>query len=145
MKRIAEFKILSHDHHTGLVFARRMKQIAMNEDFPSIQKAWMEIASYYKTELEPHFYIEETFIAQSLKELGDMALVDRLYAEHHALHQFVTAECNQSAQDLYHFAELLAQHIRFEERELFEVAQNKLTPDVLNLVAEASSRMRNII
>lgn len=142
MKRIDQLKILSHDHHAGLVFARRMKQIAESGDADAIQAAWVEIKAYYEIDLKPHFEIEETLIAPALRELGETDKVDKMCAEHEKLQQFVTEACAQTAKDLHEFGVLLAQHIRFEERELFEVVQDKLPPFVLDKVALASAKMR---
>ncbi len=91
MKRIDQLKILSHDHHEGLVFARRMKQIAANKDSVSIQAAWVEIEAYYKTELKPHFHIEESLIASALLELGKIEMVDKMQTEHAELQQFIAS------------------------------------------------------
>ena len=141
MKRIDQLKILSHDHHVGLVFARRMKQVAASKDSVLIQAGWVEIEAYYKTELKPHFHIEESLLAPALMEHGKIEMVDKMQTEHAELQQFFTAECHQTIQDLHDFGVLLAQHIRFEERELFDVAQDILSSDILDHVARASFKM----
>ncbi len=49
---------------------------------------------------------------------------------------------HQTVRDLHDFGVLLAQHIRFEERELFEVGQDILSSDILDHVARVSFKMR---
>ena len=136
MKRVPELQALSEDHHSGLVLARKAKR-AGGEDGISISKVWADVEARFKSELEPHFQIEESFIASNLEAQGESQLVKRFYEEHEALRQFFTPGSGRTSVDLQSFGELLEKHIRFEERELFEVAQNSLSPDELCAVERA--------
>jgi len=110
---------------------------ASSQDGPSALEMWAEVEAVFKSELEPHFEIEESFIGEVLKAAGESQLAQRLSDEHEALRRFLTPGRRRTADDLRRFGELLEQHIRFEERELFQVAQDKLTSDELGAVAKA--------
>jgi len=98
---------------------------------------WVEVEAVFKSVLEPHFAIEESFIGDALRAAGESELAQRLADEHEALRRFLMPRHRRTVDDLRHFGELLEQHIRFEERELFQVAQDKLTSDELDAVAKA--------
>jgi len=137
MKRVSQLRDLSEDHHHGLVLARKAKKAASGQDGTSGLEMWAEVEAVFKSKLEPHFEIEESFIGQALKAVGEGQLAERLSDEHEALRRFLLPGHRRTLDDLRHFGELLERHIRFEERELFQVAQDKLTSDELDAVAKA--------
>ena len=137
MKRIPELRDLSDDHHHGLVLARKAKRAADGEVGPSVVEVWAMARESFRTELEPHFQIEEKFIGASLNDQGESQLAQRLLDEHTALREFFAPEHARTVAGLRRFGELLEQHIRFEERELFQVAQTTLDADTLAAVAAA--------
>jgi hemerythrin-like domain-containing protein len=137
MKRIPELRDLSDDHHHGLVLAQKAKQAAARADLRAAAEMWVEVEMQFAAELAPHFQIEETLIAPHLEDAGESAMTRRLYDEHRALRECVQPGSGRTPADLGRFGDLLESHIRFEERELFEVAQRRLSPEALIAVAEA--------
>ena len=137
MKRAPQLRDLSEDHHHGLVLARKAKLAASGQEGSSGPEIWAEVEAVFKRELEPHFEIEESLIGEALRAAGESQLAQRLVDEHEALRQFLLPRHRRTVDDLRRFGELLEQHIRFEERELFQVAQEKLTSDELGAVAKA--------
>ena len=137
MKRAPQLRDLSEDHHHGLVLARNAKLAGSGDKAPSVSEMWAHVEAVFKSELEPHFEIEESFIGEALRGAGESQLAQRLVDEHEALRQFLLPGHRRTVDDLRRFGELLEQHIRFEERELFQVAQEKLTGDELAAVAQA--------
>ncbi|MBI4937833.1 MAG: hemerythrin domain-containing protein [Nitrosomonadales bacterium] len=129
MKRSPALRKLSNEHHHGLVLAKRARKAAGTED---AQRAWQEIRARFATELEPHFLAEESGLLPALERAGATDLVQRTLAEHAALRRLIG---ENGAQSMTGFAELLEQHIRFEERELFEAAQQKLSPEEIGKLA----------
>ena len=115
---------------------RKAKRAAADKD-TNTSIVWTEVEEKFKTELEPHFQIEEKFIGKALETHGELELATRLYAEHKALRACVAPGSGRSSEDLKRFGLLLEKHIRFEERELFEVAQKRLSPEALKAVSEA--------
>lgn len=126
MKRDPALRNLSNEHHQGLVLAKRAKKAACTDD---AQQAWNEIRSRFATEMEPHFQDEETGLLPALERAGEAELVKRTLDEHIALRRLIG---ENSVESMIRFAGLLEQHIRFEERELFEAAQRVLTPAELD-------------
>lgn len=123
MKRSPALRALSSEHHTGLVLARRASLAADGD----VTAAWNDVAHRFETELEPHFRTEETALLPALAQAGEKAIVERTLAEHAQLRQLIY-DRPHTADSLRAFADLLTQHIRFEERELFAAAQARL-PD----------------
>ncbi|MBU0528544.1 hemerythrin domain-containing protein [bacterium] len=141
MKRIPELRDLSDDHHRGLVLARKAKLASKSKDESLIANVWKEIKEKFISELEPHFQIEEKFIAPNLAALGKVILLERFYTDHKILRKLIKSGSKKTSVELHFVGVLLEKHIRFEERELFEEAQNYLSTDLLNSIAKASKEM----
>lgn len=122
MKRSPGLRTLSSEHHTGLVLARRATKAAANDQ---VADTWREVAQRFEAELEPHFHQEEEMLLPALMLVGETAIVQRTLAEHAQLRALVY-DGARNAETLGLFAELLQSHIRFEERELFSIAQIRL-------------------
>lgn len=142
MKRIPELRDLSEDHHHGLVLVRKAKQAAEAGSDAAVKEAWGEVERVFSAELEPHFQIEERFIASILEKRGEEKLTQRLHSDHKAIRTAVMPDQGRSPADLQRFGVLLEDHIRFEEREFFEVAQQRLSPEELRAVEEACRARR---
>ncbi|GGB96591.1 hypothetical protein GCM10011352_23390 [Marinobacterium zhoushanense] len=137
MKRSAELRALSSDHHRALVLAKQAKQ-ATAENEAALAKLWLEIERAYRSELEPHFAIEERYLSEPLMELGETALVERLHKEHRRLRSYFATDADHSLNALHAFGELLARHVRFEEREFFNIAESRLSTEILAAVEHTS-------
>ena len=140
MNRIAALRDLSDDHHQGLVLARMAKQVANGKGTLSVAETWDEVVSKFEQELEVHFQIEEDFLVAPMKTAGETDLVHQLLDEHRRLRGFVAAGADRTAEALEQFGLLLEQHIRFEERQFFEIAQERLDEDTLKHVLEACAK-----
>ena len=130
MKRCTALRDLSNEHHHGLVLAKRAIKAAGTADE---EKVWRGIQTRFAVDLEPHFQIEELVLLPALEQTGEAELVRRTLDDHVELRRLIS---EGSAQAMIEFAELLTQHIRFEERELFEVAQQKLSAAELDALAD---------
>jgi iron-sulfur cluster repair protein YtfE (RIC family) len=137
MKRLPELRQLSEDHHHGLVLARKARRAGTVSKTPSITAIWEEVLEKFRLELEPHFLIEEQYLAPPLLDLGETELIQRFNLEHRQLRALVNHQNNWSLTALHAFGKLLEKHIRFEERELFEVAQRRLSANHLKAIQEA--------
>jgi hypothetical protein len=134
MKRARELKPLSEEHHLALVLARAAKRAADIEG--PLDETWRRISAEYEQQLAPHFRVEEDMLVPPLRELGEYEMVDRLLEDHRKLKAFIESPVH-SATALRAFGELLDQHVRYEEREVFERAQQILSPADLARVFEA--------
>jgi hemerythrin-like domain-containing protein len=117
MKRSQALIRFSREHHSALVFARRVKLNApgsgvfkkLAEDFPA----------KWKKEIAPHFAEEERTILPRLVAAGATGLAERLQRDHDELRGLSAQATGGDAAALKSFGKLIYDHIRFEERELF--------------------------
>jgi hemerythrin-like domain-containing protein len=127
MRREPNLVRLSREHHTGLVLAKRARELPMR-DASQRRAAWAEIQARFAEQLEPHFALEEQGLLPALRGAGEDALVERTLAEHDALRALVASDAPEAPS---RFGEALNAHIRFEESVVFETAQQVLGPSVL--------------
>lgn len=126
MRRHQQLQDLSREHHTALQLALRARRAVQSGDAAQIAASAMACIEAFSVELDPHFVIEETELLPVLAQQGEHALVQRTLAEHEQLRSLIVQLAQANATSLQSFAELLNAHVRFEERELFEVAQRHL-------------------
>ena len=136
MKRIAELRDLSDDHHTALVLARRSRDWAKLDDASALADGWRRIREAFAAHLAPHFEIEERHLLPGLEAIGEPALAVRIRADHAALRALVEA-AEPGRDGAERFGRLLEAHVRFEEREVFEIAQARLPAPALRAIAAA--------
>ena len=133
MKRDPRLHPLSSDHHHALALARRAARAAAEPSGPAADAVWREVRSLFLADLTPHFDVEERILLPALRAAGEVELVERTLAEHAAIRACVADE-GEVRSRLATFATLLTEHVRFEERVLFEVAQARLPETVLEEV-----------
>ena len=138
MKRHPALSQLSREHHSALVLAKRAQQATNPEVTASFMAA---IGAIFARELEPHFRVEEERLLPLLRHVGQAPLVERTLVEHEELRLLVGQFALGDASGLRRFGELLAAHVRFEERELFPVAEAHLEPQALASVKRDSKHV----
>jgi iron-sulfur cluster repair protein YtfE (RIC family) len=140
LKRHAAFYALSHDHHDGLMLCWKIRSGLSSKIDP------MRIKSYtnwfYSTQLLPHFEMEEKVIFPLLEPENEMT--KKALADHRRLRRLF--EDNEDvSRSLSRIEEELEDHIRFEERVLFDEIQKRLSNDVLErLVSNPALRSNNM-
>ena len=128
MKRHADLVRLSREHHAALKLARAARLAAESGCPERITTAARRVATAFRDELEAHFRDEERTLLNRLERAGLHVLVERTARDHARLRQLAAALARQADTDLLaRFAELLVEHVRFEERELFESVQTHLS------------------
>ena len=137
MKRHQQLRQLSREHHNGLLASLLLKKgIAKDADLNTMTTF---IVDFWKNDLEVHFEKEETVLLPALHHtLFDEHLNTRLLEEHQLLRSYIYAlQHKEPTVSLINaFAELLEQHIRFEERIFFPEAEKKLTEEQLQQIGE---------
>lgn len=130
IKRIEELQGVSREHHHALLLSWKINQgIKKNVDTKRI----LSYIQWFREEhLKPHFEIEEKWIFPILGKEDPM--VKRALEDHQ--HLMSMAHLEMDTHELEIFADDLKEHIRFEERELFQKAQNQATPEELRLIKE---------
>jgi hemerythrin-like domain-containing protein len=140
MKRDLGFWGLTSDHHHALVLARRARLASEGTGPVSPEAAWREVVDDWRASIAAHFDAEERLLLPALGRVGESALVARTLAEHAGLRRVIGEPPEDRREALERFAELLDAHVRFEERELFEIAQARLTPGELDAIAAGTGR-----
>ncbi|PKO88861.1 MAG: hemerythrin HHE cation-binding protein [Betaproteobacteria bacterium HGW-Betaproteobacteria-12] len=126
MKRSPALLQLSREHHTALSLAMR---IAKATDQTAQERLLATVPALFRGELEPHFQEEERSLLPQLAQAGETALVARTLDEHAQMRALAAAIAGGDAAALAPFGRLLQAHVRFEERELFVVAEQRLFAD----------------
>ena len=132
MKRAAELAPLSREHHEALVLARR----AANADLGCAEAAAQRehLLQRWRVQFEPHFAAEERHLLPALVAAGEADAAARAAAEHEGLRRLVERLRQGELQALPAWGAAMQAHVRFEERELFPLAER-----VLDLAALFSS------
>jgi hemerythrin-like domain-containing protein len=130
---------LSHQHQHALALCVRLDRALQAKDVDL--EAWQsEIQTIFDQEIAFHFAAEEKTIFPPASRFSELQpLVEELQAEHAMLREFfarATARGLKEA-DLPTFVEELAQHIRKEERQLFEGLQKAMTAQDLSTLGTA--------
>ena len=129
MKRHEQLQDPSREHHLALKLALLARRALVSGEPLQIQAAATTCATAFVSDLEPHFVREETDVLPMLAQAGETALVERTLSEHDEMRRLAARLPAGDPATLERFGELLGAHVRFEERELFEVAQRHLEPD----------------
>lgn len=128
MKHHPELLQLSREHHAALKLALHARRAAESGDPNGIAEMAQRVASFFSGELDRHFHAEEQGVLVFLKRSGKDDLARRILAEHDELRRLIGALSHPEAAILLSFADLLAAHVRFEERELFPLAETMQAP-----------------
>lgn len=130
MKRSEALTALARDHHLALVLARRARRSSeLSED--NLGLLLVDLTTAFAQLLEPHFEIEEQKLLPIMRSKGEVARVERTLAEHQSLRDYMSRIAHGDVSQLAPFGELLAIHIRFEDRELFRIAETLFTDSEL--------------
>lgn len=123
MKRSPTLVQLSREHHTALSLALRIEKATTDSAQAAIAAT---LPALFRGELEPHFQEEEGTLLPALKLAGETAAVERTLQEHARLRDLAAAIRQGAIPALAEFGLLLRAHVRFEERELFPLAERVL-------------------
>lgn len=129
---------LSRQHQHALALCVRIDRASPLAE--SDVSAWqIEIVQHFQAEIRIHFIAEEQFVfpvAGSYSELNP--LVDELWSDHAWLRErFAQAEAQLlSGSEITEFARRLSEHIRKEERQLFERLQQLMSGEELALMGQ---------
>jgi hemerythrin-like domain-containing protein len=125
MKRSPELTPLSRDHHKALSAAQRLSRA---EDEAA---ACRELLDFWTSHGSRHFQIEEDVLLPAWLELdpaADGEMAARTVREHLEIRTAVrrARHSDSDLNDLRAVGKLLADHVRFEERELFPLIESRL-------------------
>jgi hemerythrin-like domain-containing protein len=137
MQRTQQLVPFSHDHHHGLVVCRRIQEGLKQKIDPG--RIINYVRDFWLKDLAQHFEEEENLLLPLLEETN--VFVKRTIEEHRGLRTLIDqmSEEDDEAKEplLTAFADLLKAHIRFEERELFPLLEQKVNPERLTEVTKS--------
>ena len=129
MKRHAALQYLSRDHHKALKLARQACFASDSGHVIAIAEAAQMINALFPEWIEGHFRAEEATLLPALATAGGGELVRQVLAQHAELRALTQQLETPDGPTLARFGKLLTEHVRFEEREVFESAQTLLYPE----------------
>ncbi|HKF04590.1 MAG TPA: hemerythrin domain-containing protein [Candidatus Sulfotelmatobacter sp.] len=133
---------LSRQHQHALALCVRIER-AMPIDNSKLAGWQLEIAQQFETEIKVHFAAEEQILFPVARAFGELnPLIEDLLADHQWLRAcFARAEARQSSpEELLAFARRLSDHVRKEERQLFERLQKLMPPAELATLGQQLDR-----
>jgi hypothetical protein len=135
LKRSEALRSLSRDHHQALAVAQRLRRA---EDPEEAAAAFLD---FWLSEGALHFRIEEEVLMPLWAFLGTVepAAAQRLAQEHLQIRTAALGlqERKPSLPAVRELGTQLAAHVRFEERELFELIEQDLDATELERLAKA--------
>lgn len=124
MPRTGALLSLSREHHTSLVLARAARKAAESNDAATCVVAVQRIEAHWQDVLVTHFAQEEALL-QLAEDTLEPEIITRILAEHEELRMLACESCVlDPAARLRRFGDLLAAHVRYEERVLFPQLQS---------------------
>jgi hemerythrin-like domain-containing protein len=137
MKRAQQLQDLSREHHDSLVMSKKITEVAEQGSEAELLEAIEKVKNYYENQLEVHFQHEErTIFSLIFREYREhIGLATSLLKEHGAIRMLIPKLHLEAArEDLAEFAELLKNHTRVEERELFPIVESLFSDEQLDAV-----------
>jgi hemerythrin-like domain-containing protein len=145
MKRSAELRELSDDHHQGLVQARRLRKASAGEEVGPLEETSRTFLEFWQRETSGHFRREEEallpVLARYRQDVLDRGPVVKMLGQHARIRGLVMQLSDEYAghdvrsETLGEIGELLEAHIRLEEREVFPMIEEVLPQTALKEVA----------
>ena len=139
MRRDPNLIPLSHQHHNGLAMCVLTRRSLGADASPmNVAQLARRAVDRYELELANHFEIEEQILFPAIERAGSHALLADLIAEHRELEGMVAQlRSAPTGAVLESLCALLTEHIRREENELFQWAQERLPEAVLRELGAA--------
>jgi iron-sulfur cluster repair protein YtfE (RIC family) len=142
MKRHKSLIFISHDHYHGLQLAQLIKKNSPKfKNLPNdLEGKKNYTITFYENDLLHHFYLEENIILPAVK--GRNKEIDKLFEEMIVEHKNIeraveSLKENTDIEDkLNEIGLMLQDHIRKEEKILFEKIQDELSEDELQKLEE---------
>lgn len=133
---------LSRDHHHALVMSLRLERELPGASDADVRALYMDLTRFWSAALEPHDAVEAGALLESVAHRGDAGLqhAARLQRDHRGHESLMDAvrgarSSAERAQALLAFARALGDHVRWQERELFEWVQAALPGEDLDAIA----------
>jgi iron-sulfur cluster repair protein YtfE (RIC family) len=132
---------LSHQHHHGLVLSHRVLRDlpGLRGDSQALALVAGEVVEFFERDLLAHFAAEEEVLFPAMEQqLGKLTIIDELLGEHRQMRVLVQelSRKGSGAKTVEAFAELLRDHIRKEERDLFPIYDQRMSESAQSAVGD---------
>jgi hemerythrin-like domain-containing protein len=128
LKRSDELAGLSRDHHQALAVALQLRRATPETADDAIAR----FREYFERIGDRHFDLEEAVLLPALPDDGEWnALSSRVRDEHRLLRaqgERVMTTTSAVVSELRELGDALEAHVRFEERQVFPFAEERLAP-----------------
>ncbi len=131
LKRHPALQPLSREHHYGLLLSWKIREGFKRNIAPERIKKYADW--FWENHLYPHFNAEEKYLFSILPAHNEH--IRKALSEHRRLKRLF-AEEDEPIRTLSLIEEELENHIRFEERVLFNEIQQQATPEQLALIEQ---------
>ena len=138
IKRLPELEGISREHHDGLLLCWKIRAGTAKGVAPARIQRYCR--RFLKEHLKPHFDIEESVLFPILGH--EHPGVRKAMAEHRRLQRLINGR-SDAALAISLVEEELEAHIRFEERQLFNLIQEAATPGQLVAVEKAHAMIHS--
>jgi len=141
---------LSRDHHLFLLEARHIRRFLEDDErVKSLEEVIESILAFWESDGEPHIREEEDILYPAYLQSAPLRKrdIDALYTDHNWLREKI-----QELADLPRFehsrpllrsiGEYIVNHVRHEERVIYETIQDTLSDEQLNALREKSLAFR---
>ncbi|MGE3962156.1 MAG: hemerythrin domain-containing protein [Dehalococcoidia bacterium] len=143
MERDPRLIQLSREHHHALVLSLRIERELPAASVTEMQALYGDLVRFWNAGLQPHFSCEDECMLARLAAHADpgLQLAGRLQRDHREIEGLVDAMASARTADerrdaLASFGVKLRDHIRWEERQLFEWMQVELDTSELDAIGE---------
>ena len=140
MKRITQLQPLSNEHHQSLRLAKKCKDILAKETDEVIKAFSLQLKDEFDTQWDKHFRTEEKTIFSVAEAKGKeiSEICQQLKKEHQTMENMVESISAGDYQLLHEFGQLLHDHTRLEERQLFPMVEDQFTQEELDNILKHS-------
>lgn len=126
LKRQEALVQLSREHHFALLLCWKIKE-GIKKNVASA-RIFSYVDWFYKNHLKPHFEVEEQTLFPVLGSSHSL-IIEALNQHSQLIHWFEKSERNSDT--LISISQKLDEHVRFEERQVFEEIQKNATQQLL--------------
>lgn len=128
--RCIQLQPLSHEHVCGAAFIGRVRN---GIDKIADERLRNYVLWYWKNHIRPHFFQEEKILLPYM-DAGNTLSV-KLKEDHTCIRQLVLSlDQHADRQSFIMLCDLIDEHVRFEEKELFTWLEAHLEEDILNAI-----------
>ena len=126
MKRHEALVQLSRDHHFGLLLGWKLKEGLKRDISPERMAKYIKL--FYEQNLKPHFLEEEETLFPILG--NEHPMIKEAISEHREMEHMISLKLN-TPDEIQIFTDLLNNHIRKEERQIFPEIEKQGTVEQL--------------